>query len=155
MLYVAWKRGVPRKCARFVLFHSIKRRSFNLLCVWGLFSESCQSNLFQIFLFCWYHISVFDYIMCSRHCYFRRKTCWRYYHFVVVVVVVLVKNGELSMWYAPTDLSADYTTSVLYEHYSLFNSDTAADWARRPQRKTVSWRHHILNDKRYCLCCPL
>ena len=33
MLYVAWKRGPPRKCARFVLFRPIKKRSFNLLCV--------------------------------------------------------------------------------------------------------------------------
>ena len=33
MLYVACKRGLLRKFARFVLFRSIKKRSFNLLCV--------------------------------------------------------------------------------------------------------------------------
>ena len=32
LLYVAWKRGLPWKCARFVLFRLIKKRSFNLLC---------------------------------------------------------------------------------------------------------------------------
>ena len=26
LLYVAWKRGLPRKCARFVLFRLIKKR---------------------------------------------------------------------------------------------------------------------------------
>ena len=31
MLYVASKRGLPRKCARFVLFHPIKKHSFNQL----------------------------------------------------------------------------------------------------------------------------
>ena len=35
MLYVAWKRGLPRKFARFFLFRLIKKRSFNLLCVLG------------------------------------------------------------------------------------------------------------------------
>ena len=33
--YVAWKRGLPRKCARFFLFRPIKHRSFNLLCAFG------------------------------------------------------------------------------------------------------------------------
>ena len=33
MLYVDWKRGLPRKFAHFVLFRPIKKRSFNLLCV--------------------------------------------------------------------------------------------------------------------------
>ena len=33
LLYVAWKRGFPQKFARFVLFHLIEKRSFNLLCV--------------------------------------------------------------------------------------------------------------------------
>ena len=37
MFYVAWKRGLPRKFARFVLFRLIKKRSFNLLCVLELF----------------------------------------------------------------------------------------------------------------------
>ena len=36
-LYVAWKRGILRKCARFVLFRLIKKRSFNLLCVFDPF----------------------------------------------------------------------------------------------------------------------
>ena len=30
MLYLAWKRGLPRKCARFVPFRPIKKRSFHL-----------------------------------------------------------------------------------------------------------------------------
>ena len=34
--------------ARFVLFHLIKKRSFNLLCVLDLFSERWQSTLSQI-----------------------------------------------------------------------------------------------------------
>ena len=46
---LAWKRGLPRKCARFVLFPPIKKRSFNLLCVLDLVSERWQSTLFQIF----------------------------------------------------------------------------------------------------------
>ena len=50
LLYVAWKRGLPRKFARFVLFRLINKRSFNLLCVLDLFfSERWQSTLFQIF----------------------------------------------------------------------------------------------------------
>ena len=36
MLYVAWKRELPRKFARFVLFRPIKKRYFNLLCVLDL-----------------------------------------------------------------------------------------------------------------------
>ena len=33
LLYVAWKGGLPRKFAGFVLLGPIKKRSFNLLCV--------------------------------------------------------------------------------------------------------------------------
>ena len=51
MLYAAWKRGLPRKIARFVQFRPDKKRSFNLLCVLDLFSERWQSALFQIFLY--------------------------------------------------------------------------------------------------------
>ena len=51
LLYVAWKRGLPRKFARFVLFRPIKRRSFNLLCALDLFSERWRSALFQMLLF--------------------------------------------------------------------------------------------------------
>ena len=50
LLYVAWKRGLPKKIARFVLFRLIKKHSFNLLCVLDLFSERWQSTLFQILL---------------------------------------------------------------------------------------------------------
>ena len=53
VLYVARKRWLHRKFASFVLFHLIKKRSFNLLCVWDLFSEHWQSTLFQIFFFFW------------------------------------------------------------------------------------------------------
>ena len=38
MFYIAWKRGLPRKLARFVLFRPIKKHSFNLLCVLDLVS---------------------------------------------------------------------------------------------------------------------
>ena len=51
VLYVAWKRGLPRKFARFVLFRLIKKSSFNLLCVLDLFSERWQSTLFQTLFF--------------------------------------------------------------------------------------------------------
>ena len=37
MLYIAGKRGLPRRFARFVLFRQTKKRSFNLLCVLDLF----------------------------------------------------------------------------------------------------------------------
>ena len=37
MLHVAWKRGLPRNFARFVLFRPIQNRFFNLLCVLNLF----------------------------------------------------------------------------------------------------------------------
>ena len=36
MLHVAWKRGLPRNFARFVLFRPVKKRSFDPLCVWDL-----------------------------------------------------------------------------------------------------------------------
>ena len=39
MLYVAWKRELPRKFARFVPFRTIKKRSVNLLCVLDLSNE--------------------------------------------------------------------------------------------------------------------
>ena len=48
-LYIAWKRGLPKKIACFVLFHPIKKLSLNLLCVLDLFSECWQSTLFHIF----------------------------------------------------------------------------------------------------------
>ena len=32
-LYVAWKRGLPKKIASFVLFHQINKHSLNLLCI--------------------------------------------------------------------------------------------------------------------------
>ena len=38
MLYIAWKRGLPRILARFVQFLPIKKRSFNLLCVFDVFT---------------------------------------------------------------------------------------------------------------------
>ena len=49
MLYIAWKRGLPQKFASFVLFHPIKKRSFNLLCVLELSSERRWSTLFHFF----------------------------------------------------------------------------------------------------------
>ena len=49
MLYVASKRGLPQKCARFVRFRPIIKRSFSLLCVLDLFSELWQSAFFQNF----------------------------------------------------------------------------------------------------------
>ena len=39
MLYVAWKRGLFEKFARFVLFRPIKKRCFYLLCILDLFSH--------------------------------------------------------------------------------------------------------------------
>ena len=49
MLYIAWKRGLPQKFACFVLFHPIKKRSFNLLCVLDLgfpkFSISAEGRV--------------------------------------------------------------------------------------------------------------
>ena len=39
VLYVAWKRWLHRKCARFVLFRLIKKRSFNLLCVLNRYTQ--------------------------------------------------------------------------------------------------------------------
>ena len=55
MLYVAWKRGLPRKLARFVLFRPVKKHSFNLLCVLDLFFQNSGSKLclrfFWIFFF--------------------------------------------------------------------------------------------------------
>ena len=51
LLYVALKRGFPRKCARFVLFRLIKRRSFNLLCVLDIFSERWQSVSYSFSFF--------------------------------------------------------------------------------------------------------
>ena len=66
MLYVAWKRGLPRKCARFVPFRLIKKRSFHLLCVLDLFAEGWQSILFQIFFF---FLSSRDYLDCGSPAY--------------------------------------------------------------------------------------
>ena len=51
MSYVVWKRGLPRKCACFVLCRPIKTRSFNFWCVLDLFSEHWQLTLFQIIFF--------------------------------------------------------------------------------------------------------
>ena len=54
MLYVARKRELPRKFARFVLFRPIKKRSFNLLCVLVLFFRtlvvSSVSDFFSLSL---------------------------------------------------------------------------------------------------------
>ena len=44
VFYVAWKRGLPRKFARFVLLRLIKKRSFNLLCVLDLFFRTLAVN---------------------------------------------------------------------------------------------------------------
>ena len=44
MLYVAWKRGLPRKFARFFLFRPIKKRSFNLVCDLDLFFRTLTVN---------------------------------------------------------------------------------------------------------------
>ena len=49
MLYVAWKRGLPRKFARFVLFSPVKKRSFNLLCVLNLNNSREKKSLCGIF----------------------------------------------------------------------------------------------------------
>ena len=45
MLYVAWKRGLPQKFARFVLFYPINKRSFNFLCVLDLLFKNASSQL--------------------------------------------------------------------------------------------------------------
>ena len=54
MLYVAWKRGFPQNFSCFVLFRSIKKHSFNLLCVLDFFSERWQSTLFPIDFKCYW-----------------------------------------------------------------------------------------------------
>ena len=51
LLYVAWKRGFPRKFARFALFRQIKKRSFNLLCVLDLFQNAGSQLCFRFFFF--------------------------------------------------------------------------------------------------------
>ena len=43
-MYVARKRWLHRKFARFVLFRLIKKRSFNLLCVLDLFFSECWQS---------------------------------------------------------------------------------------------------------------
>ena len=54
MLYLAWKRGLPRKCARFVVFFQLKSFRFNLLFVSDLSSffrtlaVNCVSDVFLI-----------------------------------------------------------------------------------------------------------
>ena len=45
-MYVAWKRGLPRKFARFVLFRLIKKRSFQLECVLDLYYQYSKITLF-------------------------------------------------------------------------------------------------------------
>ena len=60
MLYVAGKRGLPWKCARFVLFHPFKKCSFNLLCVLDFFQKACSQLFFQIFFFFFFKIIVFS-----------------------------------------------------------------------------------------------
>ena len=42
LLYEAWKRGLPWKCARFVLFCPIKKRPFNLLRALDLYINQSQ-----------------------------------------------------------------------------------------------------------------
>ena len=51
VLYVAWKRWLRQKCARFVLFRLIKKRSFNLLCVldWWIDRLICVAPYFIYF----------------------------------------------------------------------------------------------------------
>ena len=50
-MYVAWKRGLPRQFARFVLFRLIKKHSFNLLCVLDLFFRTLAVNSVSDFFF--------------------------------------------------------------------------------------------------------
>ena len=45
LLYVAWKRGLPRKFARFVLFRPVKKRSFNPLRVLDLTTAPTNNAL--------------------------------------------------------------------------------------------------------------
>ena len=57
-----------------VLFRLIKKRSFNLLCVWGLFSERWQPTLFQIFFF---FLNTHRGSEEGRSPSFPRNTCWQ------------------------------------------------------------------------------
>ena len=45
------ERGLPRKCARFVLFRLIEKRSFNLLCVLDLFFTAVAVSSVSDFFF--------------------------------------------------------------------------------------------------------
>ena len=64
MLYVAWKRGLPRKFARFILIRPIKRRSFNLLCVLHLFLKNAGSQVcFRLIRY----TSQFDRLLSGRY----------------------------------------------------------------------------------------
>ena len=45
LLYVASKRGFPRKFSRFVLFRPVKKGSCNLLCVLDLQKQEQTENL--------------------------------------------------------------------------------------------------------------
>ena len=52
VLCIAWKRGLPQKCAHFALFRPMIKRNFNLLCVFVLCvipSVLCVENYKQSF----------------------------------------------------------------------------------------------------------
>ena len=51
LLYIAWKRGLPQKFARFVLFRLTKKRSFNLFCFLDLFFRMLTVNSVSDFFF--------------------------------------------------------------------------------------------------------
>ena len=68
---IAWKRALPRKCARFVLFRPIKKRSFNLSCVLDLFRflRLCSSNQSQLVMNSYFLRLVWEktmQILCTR-----------------------------------------------------------------------------------------
>ena len=75
VLYVAWKRLLHRKFARFVLFRIIKKRSFNLLCVLDLSCGVIKHQVSSINTVLLHRLGLLKQVVLSTFAHILRSPC--------------------------------------------------------------------------------
>ena len=151
MLYIAWKRGFPRKFG-FVLFRLIKKRSFNLLCVLDLFFRTPTVNSVSDFF---PHVPV-------RYCVSLVRPVCTDWHFACSALTALTDLPYLIEldWVCSSDSSSSDLRRILHVHLTyesayLFGGDS--EQSTRRENPIAYWlcRRKLLCAPDACWLCDL
>ena len=132
VLYVAWKRGLPRKCPRFVLFRQIKKRSLSLLCVLDQVNGEFWTRVLNR-KHCSLVISIENIVVWWFGCYSQLSN----------KCVSVFTGGGCTLYRRTLSLSHTHALSLPPPPPpSLWVEEFSRSWARAGCKKTLSLIHH-------------